>query len=152
MNKIKKAAALTAGVLLSAVVFINAVFAASYTVVQNNSLYKIGALFGTTAGTIMKDNNLSSGTIYPGSKPWELFIWINAHKNKIKVGICGEMASDPVATLLACVIAKELAAKQPYPTDCLAVFCAYLNSFARASKAGCEFLMTLAFTQYTTLK
>ncbi|NMM65736.1 LysM peptidoglycan-binding domain-containing protein [Clostridium sp. P21] len=44
----------------------NPVQAASYTVASGDSLYTIGKLFNTTANTIMKDNNLTSTTIYPG--------------------------------------------------------------------------------------
>lgn len=40
--------------------------AASYTVTSGDSLYTIGKLFNTTYTTIMKDNNLTSSTIYPG--------------------------------------------------------------------------------------
>ncbi len=40
--------------------------AASYTVVSGDSLYTIGKLFNTTSSTIIKNNNLTSTTIYPG--------------------------------------------------------------------------------------
>lgn len=42
--------------------------AASYTVVQGDSLYKIGKLYNTTSSEIMKANNLSGDLIYPGQK------------------------------------------------------------------------------------
>jgi spore germination cell wall hydrolase CwlJ-like protein len=41
-------------------------YAGSYTVMANDSLYKIGRLFNTTASSIAKANNLSGETIYPG--------------------------------------------------------------------------------------
>ncbi len=40
--------------------------AADYTVIQNDSLYKIGQLFRVSADTLRKDNALSSDMIYPG--------------------------------------------------------------------------------------
>ena len=40
--------------------------AATYTIAPNDSLYKIAKLFHTSITTIMKTNNLSSYTIYPG--------------------------------------------------------------------------------------
>jgi N-acetylmuramoyl-L-alanine amidase len=40
--------------------------AAGYTVNPGDTLYKIGLLFNTTAGAIMKDNGLASTVIYPG--------------------------------------------------------------------------------------
>lgn len=41
-------------------------YAATYTVVSGDSLYKIGNLFKTTSSIIMKENNLSSSSICPG--------------------------------------------------------------------------------------
>lgn len=66
MSKLKKAAALICGVLLSAVIFANSVFAADYKVAANDSLYIIGKLFGTSAAAIKSDNGLTSDVIYPG--------------------------------------------------------------------------------------
>ncbi len=40
--------------------------AADYTVVQNDSLYKIGQLFRVSVDNLRKDNALGSDTIYPG--------------------------------------------------------------------------------------
>lgn len=40
--------------------------AATYKVVQGDSLYNIGRLFNTSTVTIMSTNNLSNSTIYPG--------------------------------------------------------------------------------------
>ncbi len=54
------------GILLTAAIFSNGVFAASYKVTSDDSLYKIGTLFNTSAATIMNDNGLRSDEIYPG--------------------------------------------------------------------------------------
>lgn len=43
-------------------------YAAQYTVVKNDSLYKIGSLFNTTVNKIKTDNKLKTDTIYPGQK------------------------------------------------------------------------------------
>lgn len=43
-------------------------YAANYTVVKGDSLYIIGKLFNTDAGTIMSRNNLPGSMIYPGQK------------------------------------------------------------------------------------
>lgn len=66
MNILKRAAALLAGVLLSTMLYANIAYGASYTVVKNDSLYKIGLLFNTSASTIMADNKLPDSAIYPG--------------------------------------------------------------------------------------
>jgi Cell wall hydrolyses involved in spore germination len=66
MNKFKKATTLFLGILLSVIVLTNGVFAASYTVANNDSLYKIGNLFNTSISTIRQDNSLKSDVIYPG--------------------------------------------------------------------------------------
>lgn len=41
-------------------------YAADYTVVTNDSLFKIGQLFKTPVDTIMQNNSLTSAMIYPG--------------------------------------------------------------------------------------
>lgn len=41
-------------------------FAADYTVVTNDSLYKISQLFNTSIATIKQDNRLTTDVIYPG--------------------------------------------------------------------------------------
>jgi LysM repeat protein len=66
MNRIKKTTAFVAGTLLSFILYSTTAFAADYTVVQNDSLYKIGVLFNTTSSTIKSNNSLSSDVIYPG--------------------------------------------------------------------------------------
>ncbi|HBY20374.1 MAG TPA: peptidoglycan-binding protein [Clostridiales bacterium] len=40
--------------------------AATYKVIQNDSIYKVANLFRTSVATIMRENKLSSSTIYPG--------------------------------------------------------------------------------------
>lgn len=66
MNFLKRPAAILSGVLLSTMLFAGTAYGASYKVVGNDSLYKIGLLFNTSASTIMADNKLSGSTIYPG--------------------------------------------------------------------------------------
>lgn len=51
---------------LTVILLSQTVFAASYTVVQGDSLYKIGNKFNTTVSSIKQSNNLTSDTIYPG--------------------------------------------------------------------------------------
>lgn len=43
-------------------------YAATYTVLKNDSLYKISQLFKTPVSTIKQDNKLTSDTIYPGQR------------------------------------------------------------------------------------
>lgn len=52
--------------LVLPLVFSHKVFAATYTVVSGDSLYKISKLFNTTTTNIINDNNLSSTNISPG--------------------------------------------------------------------------------------
>lgn len=66
MNFFKRSAAVLSGVLLSTMLFAGTAYGASYRVMSNDSLYKIGLLFNTSASTIMADNKLSGTTIYPG--------------------------------------------------------------------------------------
>lgn len=66
MNLLKKAGAMLAIVIASFTILTSTAYAADYTIVKNDSLYKIGILFDTTVDTIVKDNRLSSTTIYPG--------------------------------------------------------------------------------------
>jgi spore germination cell wall hydrolase CwlJ-like protein len=57
------------------------VFAADYTVVTNDSLYKIGQVFQISADTIKMDNSLSANTIYPGQ-----VLYVPAKKYTVKTG------------------------------------------------------------------
>lgn len=66
MNRIKKTTVFVAGTLLSFILYSTTALAANYTVVQNDSLYKIGVLFNTTSNTIKTNNSLSSDIIHPG--------------------------------------------------------------------------------------
>lgn len=65
MFKLRKAA-FTAGAAVSVFLFSAAAFAGSYTVTSNDSLYKIGILFKSTAAEIKSDNGLKSDVIYTG--------------------------------------------------------------------------------------
>lgn len=66
MHGFQKAKAITAGILLSCMLSSVTAFAADYTVMQDDSLYKIGVLFNTSASTIKSDNQLTADMIYPG--------------------------------------------------------------------------------------
>ncbi|MBH1941794.1 LysM peptidoglycan-binding domain-containing protein [Mobilitalea sibirica] len=66
MNIIKKSLSVAASVLLSITIFSSTAHAAVYTIVPNDSLYKIGQLFNTSISTLKTDNNLSSDWIFPG--------------------------------------------------------------------------------------
>lgn len=66
MFRHKKVTAFFVGLFVSAVLLANSAFAASYTVVANDTLNKIGSNFNTSAGTVMSDNGLKSTVIYPG--------------------------------------------------------------------------------------
>ncbi len=46
----------------------HSVFAATYTTLSGDSLYKISQLFSTTTNNLINDNKLSSTTIFPGQK------------------------------------------------------------------------------------
>ncbi len=81
MKFIKQGSVVTAGIVLSLMLFANSAFGASYTVQQNDSLYKIGQMFGTTSGTIMSDNKLSGSMIYPGQQ-----LYVRANTYTVKSG------------------------------------------------------------------
>lgn len=66
MFKLGKAVTFTAGAAVAFFLFSSAAFAGSYTVVSNDSLYKIGMLFNSTSVEIKSDNGLKSEVIYPG--------------------------------------------------------------------------------------
>lgn len=65
MFSVKKAKAVVIAALLVTALPYTAE-AASYKVVKGDSLYTIGKLFNTNSTAIVKDNNLSGTTIYPG--------------------------------------------------------------------------------------
>jgi N-acetylmuramoyl-L-alanine amidase len=70
MNKFIKSKKLKALIAALALTFSmgQAAQAATYTVVEGESLFKIGAAFNTSSDALMKANNLSNEEIYPGQK------------------------------------------------------------------------------------
>ncbi|MFU0828344.1 MAG: Peptidoglycan-binding protein [Lachnoclostridium sp.] len=66
MLNIKKTGAFVIGLILSLTISSTTAFAADYTVLKNDSLYKISRLFGTTIKTLKSDNKLKSSKIKPG--------------------------------------------------------------------------------------
>lgn len=64
MKRFFKTLAITASIFLAFPATIAK--AADYTVVANDSLFKIGQLFKVSANTIKADNSLKTSTIYPG--------------------------------------------------------------------------------------
>lgn len=81
MKQLHKGKALIAGVLLSLTLFQTTAFAADYKVVKDDSLYKIGQLFGTSISTLKTENKLQSDTIYPGQ-----VLYVNAKIHNIQKG------------------------------------------------------------------
>jgi LysM repeat protein len=80
MLKFKKLKSFVATLSLS-VLLAYPVQAATYKVLPNDSLYKIGVLFNTTASTLKSTNNLSSNIIYPGQQ-----IYVQATTYTVKAG------------------------------------------------------------------
>lgn len=66
MNRYFKAGVLGLSMILSLSIQQTKAFAANYTIVTNDSLYKLGVLFDTDTNTLMNDNKLTSSVIYPG--------------------------------------------------------------------------------------
>ena len=62
----QKAAVMLGGILLSSMVFAGTAYGASYKVIKNDSLYKIGLMYNVSASTIKADNKLTGDMIYPG--------------------------------------------------------------------------------------
>lgn len=62
----RKTAAVLSIALLSTMLLANTAFGANYTVQKNDSLYKIGLKFNTSAQAIKAENKLSGDIIYPG--------------------------------------------------------------------------------------
>jgi len=81
MKQFNKGKALIAGVLLSVTLSSTTAFAANYKVVKNDSLYKIGKLFGTSINTLKTDNKLTTAAIKPGQ-----IIKVPAKTHTIKKG------------------------------------------------------------------
>lgn len=72
---------MTAGLVLAAAFLANTAFAANYTVQPNDSLYKIGQLFGSSASTISSDNKLTGSMLYPGQ-----VLYVRASTYTVKSG------------------------------------------------------------------
>lgn len=66
MNRYFKAGVLGLSMILSLSIQQTKAFAADYTIVSNDSLYKLGVLFDTDVTTLMNNNKLTSSVIYPG--------------------------------------------------------------------------------------
>ncbi len=81
MKILRKAAAFTAGVVLTTMLMASAAFGASYTVQQNDTLYEIGKMFSTSSTEIKADNMLSADMIYPGQK-----LYVRARTHTVKSG------------------------------------------------------------------
>jgi N-acetylmuramoyl-L-alanine amidase len=81
MKILKRTSALLAGVLLSTMLFVNVAYGASYTVTNNDSLFKIGQLFNTSVNTVKSDNSLTSDVIYPGQ-----VLYVRASEYTVKSG------------------------------------------------------------------
>lgn len=81
MFKFRKTGAFVIGVILSVTLSSTSAFAADYTILKNDSLYKISRLFDTTVNTIKSDNHLKSNQIHPGK-----VLNVKAKTYKIKKG------------------------------------------------------------------
>ncbi len=81
MKFFRKSALLIAITALTCILFASYAFGAFYTVQNNDSLYKIGTLFNSSANTIKADNRLSGTTIYPGQK-----LYVRANTYTVKSG------------------------------------------------------------------
>ncbi len=66
MKRFRKAAVFAFGLILSITISSTTASAADYTILKNDTLYKIGRLFDTPVKTIKSDNNLKTNTLYPG--------------------------------------------------------------------------------------
>lgn len=81
MLKLRKTGAFVIGVILSITISSTSAFAADYTILKSDSLYKISRLFGTTVSTIKSDNHLKSNQIHPGK-----VLNVKAKTYKVKKG------------------------------------------------------------------
>lgn len=84
MNKLKrfKSILLGAGLTFCITAFASGnAFAATYTAVRGDSLYKISQVFNTTTTNLINDNNLSSSNIYPGQ-----ILYVSCKTYKVQAG------------------------------------------------------------------
>ena len=81
MNRFRKAAVFAFGIILSVAISSATASAADYTILKNDTLYKISRLFDTPVKTIKSDNNLKTNTLYPGQ-----VIDVKAKTYKVKKG------------------------------------------------------------------
>jgi spore germination cell wall hydrolase CwlJ-like protein len=81
MFKFRKTGAFVIGVVLSITLSSTSAFAADYTVLKNDSLYKISRLFDTTVSTIKSANHLKSNQLRKGQ-----VLNVKAKTYKIKKG------------------------------------------------------------------
>ncbi|WFR59298.1 LysM peptidoglycan-binding domain-containing protein [Anaerocolumna sp. AGMB13025] len=81
MFKFRKTGAFVIGMVLSITVSSTSAFAADYTVLKNDSLYKIGRLFNTSVNTIKSTNHLKSNQLRTGQ-----VVKVKAKIYKIKKG------------------------------------------------------------------
>lgn len=65
---LKKNLSTLLGALILPLIMSTTAYAATYTVNSGDSLYKISKSFNVSTDTLIKDNNLSNSTIYPGEK------------------------------------------------------------------------------------
>lgn len=77
----KKAVQFAACILISLSLFSTTAYAADYTVLPNDSLYKISQLFKTPVSTLQSDNKLSSASIYTGQK-----LYVTSEIYRVKSG------------------------------------------------------------------
>lgn len=76
MKITKKAVIFIACILITSTLNSAIVYAADYTIVPNDSLYKLSLLFNTSVNTLKSDNQLNSDALYPGqvlSVPADLY-------------------------------------------------------------------------------
>ncbi len=66
MNRLTKVGVLGTSLLLSLTIFSASAKAADYTIINNDSLYKIGDLFNSDVDTLKSMNDLNTDIIYPG--------------------------------------------------------------------------------------
>ncbi len=81
MNIFKRTVSFIIGTVITIALLAATAFGASYTVQPNDSLYKIGVMFSTSADVIRADNKLSGSIIYPGQ-----WLYVRARTHTVKSG------------------------------------------------------------------